>query len=85
MLAIMVKIVLVISGVSIVRTALGQVMNFSKLLLLHPHNQDKLRLCLELGSRGLVWTRWNISRAKWLIVWVWSCIMRIIVVQVGRA
>ena len=60
-------------------------MNFSKLLLPHPLSQDKLRLCLELGSRGLAWTRWDISRAKWLIVRVWSCLMRIIVVQAGRA
>jgi hypothetical protein len=44
----------IVAGLSIVRAALGQVLNFSKLLLLNPLSEDKLRLCLELGSMDQV-------------------------------
>ena len=57
----MVKIVLVISGVSVVRAALGQVMNFSKLLLLHPPSQDKIRPPQVVFGAG----------------WQWSCLDRV--------
>ena len=35
-----------------------------------------LSMCWELGSRGVAWNRWDISRARWLFIWdMWDAVL----------